>query len=82
MFEKHLWKSDNLNIDGGHRPASLLKMPLFHRRFSNIFLVKTINWFLHKSNIGRKWFKIAVKMTHWTVLKIYPNDFNEIFSSN
>ena len=25
MFEKHLWKSDILSEDAGHRPASLLK---------------------------------------------------------
>ena len=37
MFEKHLWKSDILS----RRPASLLKMSLFHRCFSNILLVKT-----------------------------------------
>ena len=41
MFEKHLWKSDILSKDSGHRPASLLKMPLFHRCFSNILVVKT-----------------------------------------
>ena len=40
MFEKHLWKSDILSKDAGHRPASLLKMSLFHRYFSNILLVK------------------------------------------
>ena len=47
MFEKHLWKSDILSKYAGHRPASLLKMPLFHRCFSNILLRK---W-----NIGQKW---------------------------
>ena len=41
MFEKHLWKSNILSKDAGHRPASLLKMSLFHRCFSNILLVKT-----------------------------------------
>ena len=41
MFEKHLWKSDILSKDAGHRPASLFKMSLFHRCFSNILLVKT-----------------------------------------
>ena len=35
-----------LCTDTGHRPASLLKMTLFHRCFSNVLLVKT--WFLHK----------------------------------
>ena len=30
MFEKHLWKSDILSKDAGHRPASLLKMSLFY----------------------------------------------------
>ena len=34
MFEKHLWKSDILSKDAGHRPAALLKMSLFHRCFS------------------------------------------------
>ena len=38
---KHLWKSDILSKDTGHRPASLLKMSLFHRCFSKILLVKT-----------------------------------------
>ena len=41
MFEKQLWKSDILSKDGGHRPASLLKISLFQRCFSNILLVKT-----------------------------------------
>ena len=41
MFEKHLWKSDNLNKDAGHRPAALFKMSLFHRCFSIILLVKS-----------------------------------------
>ena len=41
MFEKHLWKSDILSKDAVHRPASLLKMRLFHGSFSNILLVKT-----------------------------------------
>ena len=40
MFGKHLWKSDILSKDAGHRPASLPKMSLFHRCFSNILLVK------------------------------------------
>ena len=40
MFEKHVWKSDILSKDAGHRPASLLKMSFFHRSFSNILLVK------------------------------------------
>ena len=31
MFEKHLWKNDNLSKDAGQRPSSLLKMSLFHR---------------------------------------------------
>ena len=39
MFEKHVWKSDILDEDVGHRPASLLKMSLFDRCFSNILLV-------------------------------------------
>ena len=41
MCEKHLWKSDILSKDAGHRPASLCKMSVFHRRFSHILLVKT-----------------------------------------
>ena len=32
-------------------PASLLKMLLFHRCFSNILLVKTNSWFVHKRNL-------------------------------
>ena len=36
MFEKHLWKSDNLVKDAGLWPASLLQMSLFHRCCSNI----------------------------------------------
>ena len=41
MFEKYLWKRDILSKDSGHRPASLLKMSLFYRSFSNILLRKT-----------------------------------------
>ena len=37
MFEKHLWKSDILSKDAVHRPASLLKMSLFHRCFFKHF---------------------------------------------
>ena len=37
IFEKHLSKSDILS----HRPASLLKMSIFHKRFSNALPVKT-----------------------------------------
>ena len=33
MREKHLWRSDILRKDTGNRPASLLKMSLFHRSF-------------------------------------------------
>ena len=33
MCEKHLRNSDILSKDAGHRPASLLKMLLFHRYF-------------------------------------------------
>ena len=40
MFEKHLWKSDILSKDTVHGPASLLKMSLFNRCFSNILLLK------------------------------------------
>ena len=40
MFEKHLWKSDIVSKDADHWPASLLKMSIFHRCFSNIQLVK------------------------------------------
>ena len=41
MFEKHPWKSDIFSKDADIRPASLLKMSLFHRYFSNILLAKT-----------------------------------------
>ena len=44
MFKKHLWKSDILSEDAGHRPhrpESLLKMSLFYRCFYNNLLVKT-----------------------------------------
>ena len=41
MCKKHSWKSDILYKDTGHRPASLLKMSLFHRCFSQILLAKT-----------------------------------------
>ena len=40
MLEKHLRKSGILRKDAGHRPASLLKMLLFYKCFSNILLVK------------------------------------------
>ena len=40
MFETHLWKSDILSKDVGHRPASLIKMALFHRCFPNIVFEK------------------------------------------
>ena len=38
---KHLWKKDILSKDADRWPASLLKMPHFHRYFSNVLLVKT-----------------------------------------
>ena len=38
---KHPWKSDILSKDAGYRLTSLLKMSLFHRRFSNVLRVKT-----------------------------------------
>ena len=44
MFKKHLWKSDILSENAGHRPhrpESLLKMSLFYRCFYNNLLVKT-----------------------------------------
>ena len=44
MFKKHLWKSDILSEDAGHRPhrpESLLKMSLFYRCFYNNLLLKT-----------------------------------------
>ena len=41
MFEKHLWKSEILSKDVGHRLASLIKMSHIHRCFSNILPVKT-----------------------------------------
>ena len=41
MFEKYLWKSGILSKDACHRPASLLKISLFQKGFSNILLVKT-----------------------------------------
>ena len=40
MFEKHLWKRDILSKDAGRWPASLFRMPLFRRCFSNILLAK------------------------------------------
>ena len=40
MFEKHMWKSDILSKDAVRRPASLLKMSLFHWCFSNNLLVQ------------------------------------------
>ena len=40
MFEKRLWKSDFLSKDAGRRPASLLKMSLFHWRFFKHFASK------------------------------------------
>ena len=36
-MEKNLPKSDILNKDAGHRPASLLKMSLFHKCFVKHF---------------------------------------------
>ena len=41
MCEKRMWKSDILSKDAGHRAASLLKMSLFHRCFSQVLQVKT-----------------------------------------
>ena len=40
MFEKHLWKSDILNKDAGHRPITLLKMLLFSQVFFKHFASK------------------------------------------
>ena len=38
---KHLWKIHILSKYSGRSPAPLLKISLFHRCFSNIWLVKT-----------------------------------------
>ena len=40
--------------------ASLLKILLIHRFFQTFCLEKPITWFLHKSNVGRKWVKDLV----------------------
>ena len=51
-----------LKISLFHRPASLLKMPLFHRCFSHILLVKTIHlvkWVNH--SLERKGIKNVIK---------------------
>ena len=53
IYEKHLWKSI-LSKDAGHPTAFLLKIPLFHRCFSNILLIKATTWFLYKRRIGWK----------------------------
>ena len=37
------------------RPASLLKVSLFHRCFSSILLEKIITWFIRNWNIGPRW---------------------------
>ena len=52
-----------LKISLFHRPASLLKMPLFHRCFSHILLVKTIHlvkWVNH--SLERKGIKNVIKV--------------------
>ena len=81
MFEKHLWKSDILSKDPGHRPKSLLKMSLFHRCFSNILLVKTNHlvypYVEHWSEMGwskplTKWFPVLLRMVHG----MHPRDDN------
>ena len=63
MFGKHLLKSDILSKNAGHRPASLLKMSLFHWCFSNI-LLKPTTWFLRNSNIGGKWVNMYITDAH------------------
>ena len=40
MFENHLWRSDILSKDAGHRPAYLFKMSLFLRYFFKLFASK------------------------------------------
>ena len=59
FYQQNVWKTPvedwNFSKDADHRPASLLKMQLFHRCFLNILLVKATTWFLYKRNIGRKW---------------------------
>ena len=40
MFEKHLWKSDTLSKDAGHRPTYLFKMSLFLTYFFKLFASK------------------------------------------
>ena len=81
MFEKHLWKSDILSKDPGHRPKSLLKMSLFHRCFSNILLVKTNHlvypYVEHWSEMGwskplTKWFPVLLRTVHG----MHPRDDN------
>ena len=57
MFEKYLWKSDILSKDAGHRPASLLKISLFHRYFLHVLLVKLTVWFLHRETLAQNGLK-------------------------
>ena len=60
LFEKHLWKSDSLSKDEDHRLASLLKLSLFHRCFSNNMLVKT-NYLV--STFVEHWLEMGVRLT-------------------
>ena len=49
-----------LGKDAGHRPASLLKISLFYRCFSNILMVK-INYLVStKWYFGGKWVKNVI----------------------
>ena len=55
--------SDVLSKDAGHRSGSLLKIHSSTGVFQTFCQEKPATWFLHKRNIGRKWFKVIVPAT-------------------
>ena len=71
IWKKDLWKCDILSKDPpGNRSASLLKMSLFNRCFSNILLTKTNYLVYPKWNIGPKWVNCCFQHSHQSNLML------------
>ena len=64
MFEKHLWKSDILSEDAGHRPAYLFIMSFFQHFASNN---KLPGFYISGTMVGNG---LVVKTSEWRQLKM------------
>ena len=60
MFEKHLWKSDILSKDAGHRPATIFKESLA-QVFSCEFCEVSQNTFIYKTPlVAELWLRFII----------------------